>query len=55
MPNQNIHLEETLSQYFDIGPGLYFMKCRQIYNHGKIAKIFPFVGMKIKLGPISKC
>ena len=30
MSNENIHLEGTMSQNFDIGPSFYFMKCRKI-------------------------
>ena len=30
IPRENIHLEGTVSQIFDIGPRFYFMKSRKI-------------------------
>ena len=30
IPTENIHLEGTMSQIFDIGPRFYFMKSRKI-------------------------
>ena len=41
-----------MSQIFDLCPSFYFMKSRK-NNHEKIIKIFPFLNIKIKLGPIS--
>ena len=32
MPNDNIHLEGTVSQNLDTGPSFCFMKCRKIIN-----------------------
>ena len=53
IPTENIHLEGTVSQIFDIGPRFYFMKSRKIIMK-KIIKIFPFFDIKIKLRPILK-
>ena len=51
-PNENIHLEGTMSQNVYLGPSCHFMKCKK-NNDEKNNKNFPFFCIKIKLGPIS--
>ena len=50
IPTENIHLEGTMCQIFDIGLGFYFMKSRKIIM--KNNKNLPFFGHKNKLKPI---
>ena len=44
-------MEGIMCEDFDIGSSFYFMKCRILVL--KNTKIFPFFGIKHKLGPTS--